>query len=68
MQIGTTKDLSYTLALPGKHVFTVEVTADGMSATDAVTITVIADYDRDGMPDAWELAHKLNPLRCRRCL
>ncbi len=62
VQIGTTKDLSFTLSMPGEHRFTVEVTADGMSATDEVTVTVIADYDHDGMPDAWELVNKLNPL------
>ncbi|HTP09352.1 MAG TPA: hypothetical protein VMP08_13945, partial [Anaerolineae bacterium] len=30
--------------------------------TRSITVTVIPDYDRDGLPNAWEQQYQLNPL------
>jgi ligand-binding sensor domain-containing protein len=61
--LGFTKDLTTTLNEVGVHTLTVQVaTANGMSDSSSITVTVKGDYDHDGMPNDWELAHKLNPL------
>ncbi|WP_224367308.1 beta strand repeat-containing protein [Hyalangium versicolor] len=38
---------------------TVKVTLGGLSATTSVTVAT--DFDGDGLPDEWEVAHGLNP-------
>lgn len=60
--IGATREMSVTLNQAGTQVFTLNVVADGLTGSTSVTVTVLADYDHDAMPDNWELAHKLNPL------
>lgn len=60
--IGNTRTLSATLETVGAHTFEVDVTADGQVGTASVTVQVIPDYDRDGLPNDWELLHRLNPL------
>jgi hypothetical protein len=60
--IGSTKDITTTLNEVGVHTLSLQVTANGLSDTSSITITVKPDYDHDGMPNDWELAHKLNPL------
>lgn len=60
--IAATKDATYTLNAVGQQIFTIQVTADNMAASDSVTVTVVADYDHDGLPNSWELKHSLNPL------
>jgi ligand-binding sensor domain-containing protein len=61
--LGFTKDLTTTLNEVGVHTLTVQVTtSNGMSDSSSITVTVKGDYDHDGMPNDWELAHKLNPL------
>jgi Bacterial TSP3 repeat len=46
----------------GSSTFELQVHADGMTASDTATIEVLPDYDRDGMPNAWELAYEFNPF------
>ena len=60
--IGLTQTVTYTLDQVGAQVFSLQVTDHGLTGTDSITLTVQPDFDRDGMPDAWELAHGLNPL------
>jgi hypothetical protein len=60
--IGTTKDLTTTLNEVGVHTLSLQVVDGGLSDTSSITVTVVPDYDHDGMPNAWELAHQLNPL------
>jgi len=67
-ELGTTDTISYTLGGPGTYLFEFEVTAGGMSATDTVSVTVVADYDHDGMPNDWELQYNLNPLNAADAL
>ncbi len=59
---GYTKDITYTLNQVGVHTLTLQVSADGQTDSSSITVTVKADYDHDGMPNDWELAHHLNPL------
>ncbi len=60
--IGTTKDLPLTLSKIGPHTLKLTVQDSGQSGSASVGITVVGDYDHDGMPNAWELQYKLNPL------
>lgn len=60
--IGAGRGISVTLDQIGQHTFTLKVTADGQSDTASVTVQVIGDYDRDGLPNDWELTHKFDPL------
>lgn len=60
--IGTERDASYRLNSAGIHTFTLQVTANGLTGSTSVSVTVLADYDHDGMSNEWELAYKLNPL------
>ncbi|RIK37594.1 MAG: hypothetical protein DCC55_23765, partial [Chloroflexi bacterium] len=57
-----TREVTYTLDQVGVHTFEVTVTADGVSASKSVTVTVVADYDRDGLPNDWEQNYKFNPI------
>jgi len=47
----------------GTFVFTAVATDTQtlMATSNGVTVTVVADSDEDGMPDAWESAHGLDP-------
>lgn len=60
--LGSGQLLTYTLDQVGTYVLTLQVSDHGLIGTDSVTVTVHPDFDRDGMPDDWELAHGLNPL------
>jgi len=52
---------SFLASDEGIYVFELEV-ADGLAtATDTVSVTVLADGDSDGMPDQWEADNGLNP-------
>jgi len=69
-------DPTYNFTTPGTYFVTLAVEdAAGNTATDTVTITVLRDTDRDGMPDTtdtdddndgmpdtWEIQYGLNPL------
>ena len=59
---GASKHVSLTLGTVGLHTIKLTVNADSMASSATVTVTVAADYDHDGMPNAWELQYKLNPL------
>ncbi len=60
--VGLTRTLTTTLDTIGVHTFTLQVVAHGLTGTRAITVNIIADYDRDGMPNDWELQYQLNPL------
>ncbi len=60
--IGASRSISVTLDQVGSQTFEMKVTADGQSDTASVTIQVVADYDHDSMPNAWELTYQFNPL------
>lgn len=38
------------------------MTADGQNAGASVAVEVVADTDRDGLPNAWEQSKQFNPL------
>jgi len=65
-QIGTEREATHTLASVGTHTVRLDVAtgagSDRRTGRDEVTIEVIADYDRDGLPNEWELRYRLNPL------
>jgi hypothetical protein len=46
----------------GVNTITLQVTANALNGSRSITVTVIPDYDRDGLPNAWESQHQLNPL------
>jgi hypothetical protein len=46
----------------GVYNITLNVTDHALTGSDTITVTVRPDFDRDGMPDDWELSHSLNPL------
>ncbi len=53
---------SVTLQVPGVHTITLKVGDGGLTGTRTVSVTVIADYDKDGLPNPWEQTYGLNPL------
>ena len=53
---------SVTLQVPGVHTITLKVGDGGLTGTRTVSVTVIADYDQDGLPNGWEQTYGLNPL------
>ena len=60
--IGSQKNITTTLNEVGVHTITLQVQSNSLSDTSSITVTVLPDYDRDGMPNDWELAYRLNPL------
>ncbi|MBX7213285.1 MAG: IPT/TIG domain-containing protein [Thermoflexales bacterium] len=53
---------SVTLTTVGVHTLTFQVGDGIMTGTRVVSVTVIADYDKDGLTNSWEQAHGFNPL------
>jgi hypothetical protein len=63
--LGTGATLDVVLSV-GPHVITLEATGDsGLSASTSVALTVLGDYDFDGILDDEELGAGLNPLTAR---
>jgi ligand-binding sensor domain-containing protein len=60
--LGFSQSLTATLDTIGVHTISLHVIADGLSDTSSVTVNVLPDYDRDSLPNAWELSYRLNPL------
>lgn len=60
--VGTTRTISTPLTAIGVNTITLQVTANALSGSRSITVTVIPDYDHDGLPNDWELLHQLNPL------
>jgi ligand-binding sensor domain-containing protein len=60
--LGAGRGIQVTLDQVGSQTFDLKVTADSQSDTASVTIQVLPDYDRDGMPNDWELTYKFDPL------
>lgn len=60
--LGTGSEQGVSLSV-GTHTLTLEArNSAGLTATTQVTLTVLGDYDYDGIPDAEELGDGLNPL------
>jgi hypothetical protein len=54
--LGTGKEITAALTV-GSHLLTLTATdSDGMSTDNTVQVTVVADFDRDGLGDAYEKA------------
>jgi sugar lactone lactonase YvrE len=60
--VGATRTITTPLTATGVNTITLQVTANALNGSRSITVTVIPDYDRDGLPNAWELLHQLNPL------
>ena len=60
--VGTTRTITTPLTAIGVNTITLQVTANALSDSRSITVTVIPDYDRDRLPNAWELQYQLNPL------
>ncbi len=58
----TTAEWRQTFATAGEQFIEVDVREGKLSASASVTIVVVPDFDRDGIPNAWELQHRLNPF------
>jgi ligand-binding sensor domain-containing protein len=54
--------ITTTFDTVGVYTVTLRVTDHALTGSDSITVTVRPDFDRDGMPDNWELANSLNPL------
>ncbi len=54
--------ITTTFDTVGVYILTLNVMDHGRVGSDSINVTVLPNFDRDGMPDDWELAHKLNPL------
>ena len=56
--LGCGELVSLSTLPPGPQVITLAAQdSDSLTATDSVTITILADSDADGLPDAWESAY-----------
>jgi hypothetical protein len=62
VNLNSGQNISYALNDVGTHVFSLQVTSYAFTGTQAVTVTVLSDYSHSGIPDAWQLQYKLNPL------
>ena len=62
MTVGTTRTITTPLTAIGVNTITLQVMANALSGSRSITVTVIPDYDRDRLPNAWELQYQLNPL------
>jgi ligand-binding sensor domain-containing protein len=60
--VGATRTVTTPLTAIGVNTITLQVTANALNGSRSITVTVIPDYDHDGLPNAWELQHQLNPL------
>ncbi len=60
--VGATRTITTPLTAIGVNTITLQVTANALSGSRSITVTVIPDYDRDRLPNDWELQHQLNPL------
>jgi hypothetical protein len=55
--VGTGRSVSTGALASGQHTLTMRATnSAGLVGTSEVTVTVGADVDRDGLPDAWEVS------------
>lgn len=50
------------LAQPGPHTVSLSVYYDGLAVQTTRPISVLRDYDRDALPNDWELTYRLNPM------
>ncbi|HJW29522.1 MAG TPA: hypothetical protein VJ508_09775, partial [Saprospiraceae bacterium] len=56
--LGNTPDIDYDQLPPGYYTVTLTVFDNlGLSSSDSITLTVLADFDGDGLPDVYENAH-----------
>ncbi len=56
--LGNATTIDYGQLPPGYYTVTLTVFDNqGLSSTDSITLTVLADFDGDGLPDAYENAH-----------
>ncbi len=60
--VGNTRTITAPLTAVGVNTITLQVDANALSGSRSITVTVIPDYDRDGLPNAWEQQYQLNPL------
>jgi ligand-binding sensor domain-containing protein len=61
--LGQGRVLSATLETPGAHVFSLTVSQGGLTSEPvSVTVSVAADFDGDGLPNAYEEQHRLDRL------
>lgn len=60
--IGAGRRISAAVGGVGVHTFMLTVVDAGLTGTHAVTVSVYADYDRDGIGNAEEAARGMNPL------
>jgi ligand-binding sensor domain-containing protein/thiamine phosphate synthase YjbQ (UPF0047 family) len=60
--VGNTRTITAPLTAVGVNTITLQVDANALSGSRSITVTVIPDYDHDGLPNAWEQQYQLNPL------
>jgi len=60
--LGVTDTVDIVLQGVGVQTFTLQVVNNSLTTTRNVTVTVIPDYDHDGLPNAWESQNLFNPL------
>jgi hypothetical protein len=60
--VGITRTSTTPLAAIGVNTLTLQVMANALSGSRSITVTVIPDYDRDRLPNDWELQYQFNPL------
>ena len=60
--VGNTRTITTPLTAIGVNTITLQVDANALSGSRSITVTVIPDYDRDRLPNAWEQQYQLNPL------